>query len=127
MSSIHQEVSFPTTPAKVFHALMDSDAHSGFTGAPAVVSSEAGGTWSAYGGSISGRNIEISKTLIVQAWRAGNWAPGVYSLVRFELRAEEGGTRVVLDHTGCPDGTKEHLEAGWTANYWGPLETLFSS
>jgi activator of HSP90 ATPase len=58
---------------------------------------------------------------VVQAWRAGNWEPGVYSLARFELAADGAGTRLVFDHTGFPGGDAAHLEAGWEANYWKPL------
>lgn len=127
MSSIHQEITLLATPKQVFHALMDSDAHSAFTGAPAVISPDTGGAWSAYGGHITGLNIEVSEGRIVQAWRAANWAPGVYSLVSLELQPEGGATRVVLNHTACPTGTREHLEVGWTNNYWTPLATLFGA
>ncbi len=58
---------------------------------------------------------------LVQAWRVKMWEPGVYSLVRFTLTAEGTGTKLVLDHSGFPDGQQEHLAAGWGANYWEPL------
>jgi hypothetical protein len=57
----------------------------------------------------------------VQAWRVKSWEPGVYSIARFELRAEGAGTRLVLDHVGFPEGQAEHLGQGWHANYWEPL------
>jgi activator of HSP90 ATPase len=59
---------------------------------------------------------------IVQAWRPQSWKPGVYSIVKFELADEGAGTKLVLDHTGFPDGTAEHLAGGWKVNYWEPLE-----
>jgi activator of HSP90 ATPase len=73
-----------------------------------------------------GRNVEIVPTTrIVQAWRPSHWEPGVYSVVRFALKAHGTGTTVVLDHSGFPEGDYDHLLSGWQAHYWGPLKTLF--
>jgi hypothetical protein len=38
----------------------------------------------------------------------------------FELEPVESGTRVVFDHAGFPEGERDHLAAGWDANYWEP-------
>ena len=54
-------------------------------------------------------------------WRASAWPDGVYSVARFELEADDSGTQVVFDHTGFPDDQRDHLAAGWDANYWEPL------
>ena len=92
------------------------------TGAPAEIEAKDGGRFSCFGGMIIGRNVElVPGQRVVQAWRAGNWEPGVYSMARFELKPEGQGTRLVFDHTGYPAGNGEHLAAGWEANYWGPL------
>ena len=58
---------------------------------------------------------------------AGRLGAGVYSIVRFELRKEGTGTRLVFDHTGFPVGQAEHLAAGWKGNYWEPLEKFLAS
>jgi activator of HSP90 ATPase len=71
---------------------------------------------------ILGRNVECAPNeRLVQAWRVKTWDPGVYSIVRFELRPEGKSTRLLLDHTGFPTGQGEHLAQGWHANYWEPL------
>lgn len=120
---IHQEITFSATPDQVYRALMDSTEHSAFTDAPAEVSADEGGACSWYGGVITGRNIElIPGKRIVQVWRAKNWDEGVYSVVKYELVADGKKTQVVLDHTGHPDGTGEHLASGWHDRYWKPLE-----
>ena len=127
MPSVHQEVTFATTPDRVFRALMDSTQHAAFTGEAAEIGAEAGQAWSAYGGKIYGRQIEIVENeLIVQAWRAGNWGLGVYSVVRFELKSEGDSTRLVLDHTGCPKGEDEHLSGGWHRMYWDKLTAFLA-
>lgn len=124
MSSIHQEVVFEASPKRIYEILMDSKEHASMTGGGAAdISQDVGGAFSCHGGAISGRNVElVPGERIVQAWRVANWAPGVYTLVRFELRSHGKATRVVLDHTGVPDDQKPHLDAGWHARYWEPLK-----
>jgi uncharacterized protein YndB with AHSA1/START domain len=122
MTRIHQEVSLPAGPQRVFDALLQSAHFSSMTGAPAEIEAREGGSFSCFGGMITGRNVElVPGKRVVQAWRVGNWAPGVYSLARFELTPEGSGTRVVFDHTGFPASDAAHLEDGWESNYWKPL------
>jgi uncharacterized protein YndB with AHSA1/START domain len=133
--SIHQEVVFQAKRKRVYEALIDAKQfdkvmrlsaamRSMATGTkPAEIDRNAGGAFSIFGGYISGRQIElVPEERIVQAWRPQNWKPGEYSIVKFELVEEGGGTKVILDHRGFPDGTGEHLAAGWKANYWEPLQ-----
>ena len=121
--AIHQEVTFQASPDRVYRALTDGAEFSKMTGgAPTEISAEVGGAFSCFGGMITGRSLElVSGQRIVQAWRAGNWEPGIYSIVRFELKKQGHETCLVLDHYGFPAGIREHLDAGWHANYWEPL------
>jgi uncharacterized protein YndB with AHSA1/START domain len=123
-AAIHQQVTFKARPHQVYTALTDSAQFSKMTGgAPAEIGPGVGGAFSCFGGVIEGRNVElIPDQRIVQAWRAKMWDAGVYSIVRFELRAEGSGTRIVFDHSGFPEDQAEHLAAGWKSNYWEPLE-----
>lgn len=119
---IHQEIEFEAAPEKVYSALMDAAEHSQFTGEPAEITADAGGTFSCYGGQIGGRNIElVAGRRIVQAWRVGSWDEGVYSLVRIELEDAGGKTKLTLDHSAIDDEMAPHLESGWHARYWEPL------
>jgi len=63
---------------------------------------------------------------VVQAWRVAGWDPGVYSVVRFTLRAEGGKTRFVIDHDAYPAAQHDHLSGGWLANYIEPLTAYFA-
>lgn len=123
MSAIHQEVTFKASPERVYAALTEGKQFSAFTGgASAEISREAGGPFSCFGGMITGRNLELlPNKRLVQAWRAGNWGEGVYSVVRFELESKGGETRLVFDHSGFPEEQRAHLESGWQAMYWEPL------
>jgi activator of HSP90 ATPase len=122
--AIQQEVIFKASPKRVYDALLDSKSFSEFSGgAPAEISRDPGGTLSCFGGMITGRNVElIPNQRIVQAWRAGNWPEGVYSIVKFELTTQGSDTKLTLHHAGYPEGNRDHLESGWRKMYWEPLQ-----
>ena len=137
---IHQEVAFKVSRKQVYEALTDAKQfnkvvmlsaamQSGMApaGKPVEVSPEAGGAFSAFGGYITGRHVELLPTeRIVQAWRAASWEAGQYSIVKFELVEQGSGTKLVFDHKGFPPDQREHLAEGWKANYWEPLEKYFA-
>jgi len=128
MSKFHQDVTFPASPAKVYAALMDSTQHAAFTGEPADIGQAAGDAFSAYGGKVHGVNIElVPGKRIVQVWRAGNWAEGVFSLIRFELSGEGNETKLSFDHDAIPEVGGEHLEQGWKNMYWDKLTAYLGS
>jgi activator of HSP90 ATPase len=119
---IHQEVDFKASPARIYEALLDGKQFSAFTGRPAEIKPEAGGSVKLFGGLIEGRNIELAPNKrIVQAWREASWAPGYYSLVKFELNPHGAGTHLVFDQTGIADSDWGHLNEGWPLRYWEPL------
>ncbi len=126
--SIRQEVILPASPARVFEALTRSEVFSRMCGgAPAEIDAAAGGAFSLFGGAIQGRTVEcVPGERVVQAWRPTTWAPGQYSLVRFDLAPEGEGTRLTLEHVGYPEASREHLAGGWQANYVEPLRRLFA-
>ena len=75
----------------------------------------------------TGRHVElVPNERIVQAWRTGSWAPGVYSIAKFEFVEQGSGTKIVFDHTGFPKGQAEVLASGWKAHYWEPIEKLLA-
>jgi len=138
--SIHLEPVFKASRKRVYEVLTDakqfgkvvqlSAAMKGGMppgAGPAEISREAGGAFSLFGGYITGRQIElVPNERIVQAWRAGGWDPGQYSIARFELVEQGSGTKIVFDHTGFPVGRAEHLAEGWKGNYWEPLEKFLA-
>jgi activator of HSP90 ATPase len=121
-TSLHDEVDFTTGAQRIYEVLLDSKQFAAFTGLPAEIDPKAGGAFSMFGGLIVGRNVELlPDERIVQAWRPTHWDPGIYSIVRFQLKPHGSGTKVVLDHTGFPQGDYDHLEAGWKGHYWDGL------
>ena len=121
--AIHQEVPFAAPPQRVYEALLDDKQFARVTGGQATaIDRTAGGAFSLFGARIKGRNVElVPNQRVVQAWRSEGWEPGLYSIVRFELKVEGAGTRLVFDHTGFPVGQADHLVDGWKTNYWDPL------
>ena len=121
--AIKQKITFSNSPHKLYQALTSAKEFSRVTEAPAEIAEDEGGAFSCFGGQITGLHIElIPNKRIVQAWRAGSWPDGVYSIVRFEISMSGALTKVELEHTGYPEGTKEHLEGGWHKMYWDPLK-----
>src|SRR5215468_4056184 len=104
-NSIRQEVDIKASPKRIYDTLLDAKRFSEFTGAPAEIDPKSGGTFSCFGGVITGRNIELLPgQRIVQAWRVSVWPDGFYSIVKFELQPQGSQTRLVLDHVGFPEG-----------------------
>jgi len=134
--AIHQEPVFKASRKRVYEALMDTkqfnevtlfshEMHSGAgSGAkPTEISREVGGAFTLFGGHIVGRHVElVPNERIVQAWRVVDWAPGWYSIARFELMEQGSGTKIVFDHVGFPKGLAQHLLEGWSAHYWDSLQ-----
>jgi len=122
--SIRQEVIIRASPKRVYDTLLDAKRFSEFTGgAPAEIDSKPGGAFSCFGGMITGRNVELMPDRrIVQAWRAGTWPAGVYSIVKFEIETQGSESKLTLDHAAFPEENREHLEGGWHKMYWEPLK-----
>jgi activator of HSP90 ATPase len=123
-ANIHQEVVIQSSTNQVFEALINEQQFSEVTGgAPTQIVPEAGGSFSLFGGMIEGITIElVANERIVQAWRAANWEPGVYSIARFDFKTKGEETVLSFTHSGFPEEQKTHLETGWHENYWLPLQ-----
>ena len=94
---------------------------------PAEIDRAVGGAFSLFGGLIIGRNVElVANQRIVQAWRPADWDAGVYTLVKFELKDWASQTKLILDHTGFPEGNFRHLDSGWYLRYWEPLKKFLA-
>jgi activator of HSP90 ATPase len=137
--AIHQEPVFSASSKRVYDALTDAKQFTRvvqLSGAlqamhlpdkPAEISRDVGGAFALYGGHITGRHVELVPSVrVVQAWRAGDWPPGVYSIVKFELVEQGSGCKIVFDHTGFPMGTAAGLASGWKAHYWEPLAKVLA-
>jgi activator of HSP90 ATPase len=127
-TSLHQEIDYKAPAERIYQVLLSSKDFTAFSGAAAEIDSKPGGTFSMFGGLVVGRNVElVPNQRIVQAWRLSQEFPeGTYSLVKFELKTIDSQTRVVLDHTGFPEGHFDHLYEGWHSHYWNPLRKFLA-
>lgn len=123
MNRIRQIVTLPGTPHDIYEALLDSQAHTTFTGDTARMSRAVGGRFSAFSGYATGVNVELVKDRkIVQTWRASDWPKGAESTVAFSLTKSRGGkTRLTFSQAGVPDEFVKEITQGWHDNYWKPL------
>jgi activator of HSP90 ATPase len=132
--TIHQEIYFSVSPQKLYEALLSSKefsestnkSYTNFSATSAKIDSAVGGTFSVFDGHIIGRILELlPNQRIVQAWRVVDWPAGVYSIARYELKAQGAGTQLIFDQIGFPVGEKEHLAIGWQEHYWNALTRYF--
>jgi activator of HSP90 ATPase len=132
--AIHQDAVLKATPARVYAVLTEAKLFDGVVKlsaamksmglkeAPSTLSKEPGSAFALFGGYVTGRQIElVPNARIVQAWRAGSWKAGDYSIVTWTLAPADQGTKLSLDHGGFPAGEAVHLADGWKGNYFEPL------
>lgn len=139
-AAIHQEVTFKASRKRVYELLTDTkqfdqvvrlsaamQSMKGLGDKATEINREEGGAFTLFGGYITGRQIVLLPgERVVQAWRAGSWGPGQYSIAKFELVEQGPETMIVFDHHGFPDGEAQHLAKGWKGNYWEPMAKVLS-
>jgi len=122
--TIRHIVTVGAPPGAVYAALVNEGEHARFTGEPATISRKVGGSFTCYGGHLTGINLElVPSRRIVQAWRARDWPAGVHSIVSFTLSRKAGGrTRILFTHVGVPASEFKGIDKGWRTFYWKPLK-----
>lgn len=127
-TSLHQEWDLAAGAERVYATLLDAKAFAAFSGGAAEIDPKQGGAFSLFDKRIVGCNVELVPVRrIVQAWRSNSaWRPGVYSIAEFQFVAQANTTKVILDHTGFPQGTFASLNSGWHEHYEKRLQKYFS-
>ena len=123
--TIVQKVLFKnTTAGSLYKLYMDPKKHAEVTGAPASISSKQGSKFSAHGGYITGKNLQLIKDrLIVQSWRGSDWRAGDPDST-FVMSLEQKGKDVnlVATHANVPDKHAPGIDRGWYIHYWNPMK-----
>ena len=121
------EAVIPATPDVVCGTWLSSAGHAAMTRAPAEHSAEVGAEFSAWGGYIFGRTLEVHPTRIVQAWRTLDFADDeADSRVTIELSEAEGGTCIRITHEDLPPHGGQY-EQGWVDHYFTPMRAHFGA
>jgi activator of HSP90 ATPase len=121
--TIVQKVLFKNTTPKVLYSLyMDAKKHSLTAGSPCTITIGIGDKYAVHNGYISGKNLELVKDkLIVQTWRAMDWAKSDVDSI-FTISLEPNGNDVMLyaTHTNVPESKAASIAKGWVGHYWKP-------
>ena len=139
-ASIHEQIRFEGNCARIYETLTDAKQFDALTrlsdaatllsapdAKPTAISHELGGPFTLFGGYITGRQLEMVRDRrLVQAWRAGSWAAGDFSVVKFVLEPQGQACQVTFDHEGFPASHGASLLYGWRVHYWEPLAKLLA-
>ncbi len=115
-------------PSTIYQAWLDGELHSQMTGGEAHCSNKIGGSFSAWDGYITGKNIElVEDKKIVQTWRTTEFEEeDEDSILNIELtRTSNGATEITLTHTNIPEGQTQY-EQGWIDHYFSPMRDFFN-
>lgn len=128
MEKLTVSVDLPKQKEVLFHAWLDSAEHTSFTGSQAVIDPSVGGDFSAWGGYISGKTLEIDPpNRILQSWRTTEFADtDADSNLELLFESISNGTRLTLIHTAIPDGQGDMYREGWEEYYFRPMLEYFS-
>jgi activator of HSP90 ATPase len=118
--TIQQSVKFNASPEKLYEMYMDSKKHSASTGFPAKLGRKAGSRFTAFGGMLEGRTLElVPGKMIVQAWRSGGWKKAdADSILVLTFSNDGSGGRVDLAHVNVPEHDHQGVTKGWEKFYW---------
>ena len=124
MDELTLEQVFPVSADKIYRDFLDSETHSMMTGDTAVISDKKGAKFTAWGGYISGKNLElVPGKKIRQRWRTTDFSKKDKDS-EIEITLEEIGsskTKFTLKHTKIPDGDGNKYKEGWQDYYLAPM------
>ena len=117
---------FSVSPERIYNAWLDGTEHESMTGGEATGSDQVGDSFTAWGGYISGVNLELEpNTRIVQSWRTTEFGEGDEdSRIEITLTATEGGCVLTLQHSNIPENQSNYL-LGWEEHYFTPMKAYF--
>jgi activator of HSP90 ATPase len=120
--AIQQSVVFNASTKTLYEMYIDSKKHSMATGAQAKLGRKAGAAFTAFDGSIKGRNLlVVPGKMIVQAWRATHWKKtDPDSILVLTFNQTPSGTRLDLVHANVPEHDHKGVTEGWKKYYWNP-------
>jgi activator of HSP90 ATPase len=118
----------PAAPKQVYDAWLSSKGHTQMTGSMAKASARVGGSFTAWDGYISGKNLKLKPGKhIVQAWRTTEFAASdPDSQIEVLLEKAPRGTKLTLRHTNVPNGHTGY-RTGWQTHYFEPMKKYFKA
>ncbi len=123
--TLQQTITIRASPHEVYEALMDTKTFTTFTGDHAKLNRGVGGTFTAFGGYVKGKNLElVPDQKIVQEWQADEegWPKNHFSIITIILTLTDEGTRLDFTQDKLPQACAEDITKGWEEYYWQPLK-----
>jgi activator of HSP90 ATPase len=126
--SLELSVNLDVSAEKLYNDWLDSNAHSQFTGSPALIDPSLNGKFTTWEGYISGSN----KTLepfhrIMQAWRTTEFSENDEdSILEILFDSPGNKTRMILKHSNIPEGQGEDYKQGWKEFYFKPMKKYYN-
>ena len=116
------------TAEQIYKAWLSSDGHTNMTGGIANISDKIQGNFTAWGGYIEGKNMELEPfNKILQSWRTSQFEKDEEdSQIEIRLSELNGQTELTLIHTNVPE-SGEHYIKGWDKSYFQPMKIYFSN
>lgn len=116
----------PAAPQDVYKAWLDSKQHGLMTGARAKVSAKASGTFEAWDGYITGKNLKLEPgERIVQEWRTSEFSEDEEdSRLEIIFAKVKEGTKLTIKHNNLP-GHGMQYKQGWVDSYFEPMKDYF--
>lgn len=125
---IEVEATFDASPEQIYKGWLDSEIHTLFTGgSPAIVDPVVGGSFSAWDGYISGKNLALEPNKkIVQTWRSTDFPNDCDdSKIEIILTETDEGTHLKIKHSEIPSGQGDGYRQGWIDYYFKPMKEYF--
>lgn len=108
---------------EVFAALTNPFQVEIWSGYPADMKAEVGYVFSLWEGDITGVNLKVvPNRLLVQEWFFGEQENP--SIVKIELKKDQGKTRLELEHTNIPEDVYDEITEGWREYYLGSMKDM---
>jgi len=127
LEKLELSIILPVSPEQLYQAWLDSQSHSDFTGAQAVIDPVVGGEFSAWDGYISGKTLELEPfRRILQSWRTTDFQESEPdSTIEILFEPVDGKARLILNHSNIPEGQAESYRQGWEDYYFTPMLEYF--
>ena len=128
-NKIKLSTTLAASPEQIYVAWLNSKQHTAFTGAKATATKRKGGSFTAWDGYISGKNLELENNKkIVQQWRSTDFPKQAEdSMLEVVLEKSGKGTKLTLIHSNIPEGQAESYKKGWKDFYFNPMKKYFSA
>lgn len=121
--TITSSATFPASPRTLYRMFLSSKEHAAACGGgTARIAPRVGGTFSIFGGSLTGRTLLLKPgRMIVQAWRSSAFKPGdADSVLVLTFSGDAKRGKISLVHVNVPDHDARGVKQGWPAYYWKP-------